>query len=170
MVYWTCVLLFRPVGVLSEEQIRLKKQKKQQEDETARSSTEVPATTPPQEAATLDPQQHEMIEKLVAMQKQCNKRSFLERPKVTVSRFALEEDIVCLFTNLNWRLCVCARPEAVASESRPAEPRGASAALRPLHRAGHHVSPGDSGLCQTASGILGAHQGRPDRPAEDVNH
>lgn len=72
-----------PVGVLSEEQIRLKKMKKQ-EEETARTSTEV-APTPPQEVATLDPQQQEMIEKLVAMQKQCNKRSFLDRPKVTVS-------------------------------------------------------------------------------------
>ncbi|XP_054627068.1 oxysterols receptor LXR-alpha [Dunckerocampus dactyliophorus] len=68
--------------VLSEEQIRLKKMKKQQDEETARSSTVV-TPTPPQEAATLDPQQQEMIEKLVAMQKQCNKRSFLDRPKVT---------------------------------------------------------------------------------------
>nr|XP_020464472.1 oxysterols receptor LXR-alpha [Monopterus albus] len=68
--------------VLSEEQIRLKKMKKQQEEETARTSTVV-TLTPPQEAATLDPQQQEMIEKLVAMQKQCNKRSFLDRPKVT---------------------------------------------------------------------------------------
>ncbi|KAM9764837.1 oxysterols receptor LXR-alpha isoform 1-T2 [Menidia menidia] len=67
--------------VLSEEQIRLKKMKKQ-EEETARTSTVV-TPTPPQEAATLDPQQQEMIEKLVAMQKQCNKRSFLDRPKVT---------------------------------------------------------------------------------------
>lgn len=70
--------------MLSEEQIRLKKMKKQQDEETARTSTEA-ASTPPQEVATLDPQQQEMIEKLVAMQKQCNKRSFLERPKVTVS-------------------------------------------------------------------------------------
>uniref|UniRef100_A0A3P9JX13 Nuclear receptor subfamily 1, group H, member 3 n=1 Tax=Oryzias latipes TaxID=8090 RepID=A0A3P9JX13_ORYLA len=68
--------------VLSEEQIRRKKMKKQQEEETARTSTVV-TPTPPQEAATLDPQQQEMIEKLVAMQKQCNKRSFLDRPKVT---------------------------------------------------------------------------------------
>lgn len=70
--------------MLSEEQIRLKKMKKQQDEETARTSTEL-APTPPQEVATLDPQQQEMIDKLVAMQKQCNKRSFLERPKVTVS-------------------------------------------------------------------------------------
>ncbi|XP_029934323.1 oxysterols receptor LXR-alpha isoform X1 [Myripristis murdjan] len=68
--------------VLSEEQIRLKKLKKQQEEETARTSTVV-TPTPPQEVATLAPEQQEMIEKLVAMQKQCNKRSFIDRPKVT---------------------------------------------------------------------------------------
>ncbi|XP_049574098.1 oxysterols receptor LXR-alpha [Syngnathus scovelli] len=68
--------------VLSEEQIRLKKMKKQHDEETARSSAVV-TPTPPQEVASLDPQQQEMIEKLVAMQKQCNKRSFLDRPKVT---------------------------------------------------------------------------------------
>ncbi|KAM8877501.1 oxysterols receptor LXR-alpha isoform 1-T3 [Synchiropus picturatus] len=67
--------------VLSEEQIRVKKMKKQ-EEETARTSTVV-TPTPPPEAAALEPQQQEMIEKLVAMQKQCNKRSFLDRPKVT---------------------------------------------------------------------------------------
>ncbi|KAM6950585.1 oxysterols receptor LXR-alpha isoform 1-T6 [Lycodopsis pacificus] len=68
--------------VLSEEQIRLKKMKKHHEDETARASTVV-TPTPPQEMVSLAPQQQEMIEKLVAMQKQCNKRSFLDRPKVT---------------------------------------------------------------------------------------
>lgn len=68
--------------VLSEEQIRLKKQKKQHEEETARSSSVV-TPTPPPECATLDPQQEDMIQKLVALQKQCNKRSFLDRPKVT---------------------------------------------------------------------------------------
>ncbi|CAL9701354.1 unnamed protein product [Knipowitschia caucasica] len=67
--------------VLSEEQIRLKKQKKQHDDETARSSVATP--TPPPDPASLDPQQEDMIQKLVAMQKQCNKRSFLDRPKVT---------------------------------------------------------------------------------------
>lgn len=67
--------------VLSEEQIRLKKQKKQHEEESARSSVVTP--TPPPDPATLDPQQEEMIQKLVALQKQCNKRSFLDRPKVT---------------------------------------------------------------------------------------
>uniref|UniRef100_A0A8C2WAD7 Nuclear receptor subfamily 1, group H, member 3 n=1 Tax=Cyclopterus lumpus TaxID=8103 RepID=A0A8C2WAD7_CYCLU len=68
--------------VLSEEQIRLKKMKKQHEDESSRASAVV-TPTPPQEMASLDPQQQDMIEKLVAMQKQCNKRSFLDRPKVT---------------------------------------------------------------------------------------
>ncbi|KAJ0001865.1 hypothetical protein NQD34_001661 [Periophthalmus magnuspinnatus] len=68
--------------VLSEEQIRLKKLKKQQDDESARSSSVV-TPTPPPDPATLDPQQEDMIQKLVAMQKQCNKRSFLDRPKVT---------------------------------------------------------------------------------------
>ncbi|XP_028294582.1 oxysterols receptor LXR-alpha isoform X1 [Gouania willdenowi] len=68
--------------VLSEEQIRLKKQKKQHDDDTARTSAVV-TPTPPQETVCLDPQQQEMIEKLVSMQKQCNKRSFLDRPKVT---------------------------------------------------------------------------------------
>lgn len=202
---------FWPVGVLSEEQIRLKKQKKQQEEETARSSTEVPAT-PPQEAPTLDPQQHEMIEKLVAMQKQCNKRSFLERPKVTVSvcrslvpvgrgspRASLWVYHVLSLSSQTVIIVICApllsTPvffpilfhrkgkhylcvfqftlvsvclKAVATESRPAEPRDASAAVCPLHRACDHVGPGDCGFCQAASWVLGAHQGRPDRSAEDV--
>ncbi|KAL6113560.1 nr1h3 [Pungitius sinensis] len=69
--------------VLSEEQIRVKKMKKQHEDDAARSSAVVTPTPAPQETAPLEPQQQEMIEKLVAMQKQCNKRSFLDRPGVT---------------------------------------------------------------------------------------
>ncbi|XP_063044573.1 oxysterols receptor LXR-alpha isoform X1 [Engraulis encrasicolus] len=68
--------------VLSEEQIRHKKMKKQHEEETARTSTVV-TPNPPPEVAPLAPEQQDMIEKLVAMQKQCNKRSFLDRPKVT---------------------------------------------------------------------------------------
>ncbi|XP_056121407.1 oxysterols receptor LXR-alpha isoform X2 [Rhinichthys klamathensis goyatoka] len=67
--------------VLSEEQIRLKKMKKQ-EEETARTST-VATPSPAPEMPPLAPEQQEMIEKLVSMQKQCNKRSFLDRPKVT---------------------------------------------------------------------------------------
>lgn len=72
------------VGVLSEEQIRLKKMKKQHEDDTARTSAVV-TPTPPPELISLAPEQQDMIEKLVSMQKQCNKRSFIDRPKVTVS-------------------------------------------------------------------------------------
>uniref|UniRef100_A0A672L827 Oxysterols receptor LXR-alpha-like n=1 Tax=Sinocyclocheilus grahami TaxID=75366 RepID=A0A672L827_SINGR len=64
--------------VLSEEQIRLKKMKKQEESTSA-----VAAPSPVPEMPPLAPEQQEMIEKLVAMQKQCNKRSFLDRPKVT---------------------------------------------------------------------------------------
>jgi len=71
--------------VLSEEQIRLKKMKKQ-EEETARTST-VATPSPAPEMPPLAPEQQEMIEKLVSMQKQCNKRSFLDRPKVTVRVF-----------------------------------------------------------------------------------
>lgn len=69
--------------VLSEEQIRLKKMKKQHEDESARSSAVVTPTPSPAAPPSLDPQQQDMIDKLVAMQKQCNKRSFLDRPRVT---------------------------------------------------------------------------------------
>ncbi|KAK0144367.1 Oxysterols receptor LXR-alpha [Merluccius polli] len=68
--------------VLSEEQIRLKKMKKHHEDDTARTSTVV-TPTPLPELISLAPEQQAMIEKLVAMQKQCNKRSFIDRPKVT---------------------------------------------------------------------------------------
>uniref|UniRef100_A0A8C7GQC1 Nuclear receptor subfamily 1, group H, member 3 n=3 Tax=Oncorhynchus kisutch TaxID=8019 RepID=A0A8C7GQC1_ONCKI len=67
--------------VLSEEQIRGKKMKKN-EEETARTSAVV-TPTPVPEVVPLEPEQLEMIEKLVAMQKQCNKRSFIDRPKVT---------------------------------------------------------------------------------------
>uniref|UniRef100_H3BI63 Nuclear receptor subfamily 1 group H member 3 n=1 Tax=Latimeria chalumnae TaxID=7897 RepID=H3BI63_LATCH len=70
--------------VLSEEQIRLKKKKKQ-DDDLAKTCT------PPQypclltEVQKLTPDQVEMIDKLVAAQQQCNKRSFTDRLKVTVS-------------------------------------------------------------------------------------
>nr|XP_005987002.1 PREDICTED: oxysterols receptor LXR-alpha [Latimeria chalumnae] len=69
--------------VLSEEQIRLKKKKKQ-DDDLAKTCT------PPQypclltEVQKLTPDQVEMIDKLVAAQQQCNKRSFTDRLKVTV--------------------------------------------------------------------------------------
>ncbi|XP_033909313.1 oxysterols receptor LXR-alpha isoform X3 [Acipenser ruthenus] len=68
--------------VLSEEQIRLKKMKRQ-EDETARTSTLPQNHFPGAEAPKLTPEQLEMIEKLVAVQKQCNKSSFIDRLKVT---------------------------------------------------------------------------------------
>lgn len=70
-------------GVLSEEQIRLKKMKKQHEEEAARGSA-MPAPSPVTDIPPLAPEQQEMIEKLVSMQKQCNKRSFIDRRKVTV--------------------------------------------------------------------------------------
>lgn len=72
--------------MLSEEQIRLKKMKKQHEDEAGRSST-VAAPSPAADIPPLAPEQQEMIEKLVAMQKQSNKRSFIDRRKVTVSEY-----------------------------------------------------------------------------------
>uniref|UniRef100_W5MH03 Nuclear receptor subfamily 1, group H, member 3 n=2 Tax=Lepisosteus oculatus TaxID=7918 RepID=W5MH03_LEPOC len=69
--------------VLSEEQIRLKKMKKQHEDESVRTAAAPQAPAPWTEPPKLAPEQLEMIEKLVAVQKQCNKRSFIDRPKVT---------------------------------------------------------------------------------------
>lgn len=69
--------------MLSEEQIRLKKMKKQHEEEAGRSSA-MSAPSPAADIPPLAPEQQEMIEKLVAMQKQCNKRSFIDRRKVTV--------------------------------------------------------------------------------------
>ncbi|XP_028650091.1 oxysterols receptor LXR-alpha isoform X1 [Erpetoichthys calabaricus] len=68
--------------VLSEEQIQLKKIKRQ-EDETARNSGALLRTPSILEPVKLAPEQREMIEKLVSVQKQCNKRSFIDRPKVT---------------------------------------------------------------------------------------
>ncbi|MGH0151253.1 UNVERIFIED_CONTAM: hypothetical protein FKN15_021071 [Acipenser sinensis] len=75
-------ILAANTGVLSEEQIRLKKMKRQ-EDETARTSTLPQNHFPGAEAPKLTPEQLEMIEKLVAVQKQCNKSSFIDRLKVT---------------------------------------------------------------------------------------
>ncbi|KAI5626253.1 oxysterols receptor LXR-alpha [Silurus asotus] len=68
--------------VLSEEQIRLKKMKKQHEEDAARGSA-VATPSPAVDIPPLAPEQQEMIEKLVSMQKQCNKRSFIDRRKVT---------------------------------------------------------------------------------------
>ncbi|RXM34406.1 Oxysterols receptor LXR-alpha [Acipenser ruthenus] len=75
-------ILAANTGVLSEEQIRLKKMKRQ-EDETARTSTLLQNHFPGAEAPKLAPEQLEMIKNLVAVQKQCNKSSFIDRLKVT---------------------------------------------------------------------------------------
>lgn len=72
------------LGVLSEEQIRLKKLKKQEDDQAR---TVVTRPNPPQTPSTshkLTPEQLNMIDKLVAAQQQCNRRSFTDRLKVTV--------------------------------------------------------------------------------------
>ncbi|XP_044291683.1 oxysterols receptor LXR-alpha isoform X1 [Varanus komodoensis] len=69
--------------VLSEEQIQQKKLKKQEEDQArmvvVHQNSPSPLTTPPK----MTPEQLEMIEKLVAAQQQCNRRSFTDRLKVT---------------------------------------------------------------------------------------
>ncbi|XP_077784630.1 oxysterols receptor LXR-alpha isoform X1 [Podarcis muralis] len=69
--------------VLSEEQIQLKKLKKQEDDQSrmvvVRQSSLSPPNTPPK----MTPEQLDMIEKLVAAQQQCNRRSFTDRLKVT---------------------------------------------------------------------------------------
>ncbi|XP_004708406.1 oxysterols receptor LXR-alpha isoform X1 [Echinops telfairi] len=72
--------------VLSEEQIRLKKLKRQEEEQSqATSSSSVPqrASSPHQALPQLSPEQLGMIEKLVAAQQQCNRRSFSDRLRVT---------------------------------------------------------------------------------------
>ncbi|XP_078404933.1 oxysterols receptor LXR-alpha isoform X2 [Cetorhinus maximus] len=69
--------------VLSEEQIRLKKMKKLEEEMTKT----VRVTSSPLsswETPRLNVAQIEMIRKLVAVQQQCNKRSFSDRLKVTI--------------------------------------------------------------------------------------
>nr|BAE87881.1 unnamed protein product [Macaca fascicularis] len=53
---------------------------------------------------------------------------------------------------------------------RPPVPRCPPAALRPLHGAGHHLSPGDCGLCQASAWFPAAGPGGPDRPPESVHH
>ncbi|XP_028669365.1 oxysterols receptor LXR-beta-like [Erpetoichthys calabaricus] len=78
--------------VLSEEQIRIKKQKKVEEESGAGHSPSVVLNTSPHttlmssltpEAPPLTPSQSDMITQLVAAQQQCNKRSFSDQPKVT---------------------------------------------------------------------------------------
>lgn len=79
--YLPCAL---HLGVLSEEQIQLKKLKKREDDQArmivVRQNPPSPPSTPPK----MTPEQLVMIEKLVAAQQQCNQRSFTDRLKVTV--------------------------------------------------------------------------------------
>nr|KAF6466693.1 nuclear receptor subfamily 1 group H member 3 [Rousettus aegyptiacus] len=70
--------------VLSEEQIRLKKLKRQEEEKAQATSLPPGASSPPQVLPQLSPEQLDMIEKLVAAQQQCNRRSFSDRLRVTV--------------------------------------------------------------------------------------
>uniref|UniRef100_A0A8C0X495 Oxysterols receptor LXR-alpha n=1 Tax=Castor canadensis TaxID=51338 RepID=A0A8C0X495_CASCN len=70
--------------VLSEEQIRLKKLKRQEEEQAQATSVPPRASSPPQVPPRLSPEQLGMIEKLVAAQQQCNRRSFSDRLRVTV--------------------------------------------------------------------------------------
>ncbi|XP_069888510.1 oxysterols receptor LXR-alpha isoform X1 [Dipodomys merriami] len=69
--------------VLSEEQIRLKKLKRQEEEQAQATSVPPRASSPPQVLPQLSPEQLGMIEKLVAAQQQCNRRSFSDRLRVT---------------------------------------------------------------------------------------
>uniref|UniRef100_A0A8C6HRL6 Nuclear receptor subfamily 1, group H, member 3 n=1 Tax=Mus spicilegus TaxID=10103 RepID=A0A8C6HRL6_MUSSI len=70
--------------VLSEEQIRLKKLKRQEEEQAQATSVSPRVSSPPQVLPQLSPEQLGMIEKLVAAQQQCNRRSFSDRLRVTV--------------------------------------------------------------------------------------
>ncbi|XP_030650442.1 oxysterols receptor LXR-alpha isoform X2 [Nomascus leucogenys] len=70
--------------VLSEEQIRLKKLKRQEEEQAHATSLPPRASSPPQILPQLSQEQLGMIEKLVAAQQQCNRRSFSDRLRVTV--------------------------------------------------------------------------------------
>uniref|UniRef100_A0A2K6TTI6 Nuclear receptor subfamily 1 group H member 3 n=1 Tax=Saimiri boliviensis boliviensis TaxID=39432 RepID=A0A2K6TTI6_SAIBB len=69
--------------VLSEEQIRLKKLKRQEEEQAHATSLPLRASSPPQILPQLSPEQLGMIEKLVAAQQQCNRRSFSDQLRVT---------------------------------------------------------------------------------------
>nr|KAF6343267.1 nuclear receptor subfamily 1 group H member 3 [Pipistrellus kuhlii] len=70
--------------VLSEEQIRLKKLKRQEEEQAQATSVPPRASSPPQVLPQLSPEQLGMIEKLVAAQQQCHRRSFSDQLRVTV--------------------------------------------------------------------------------------
>ncbi|XP_006014951.1 oxysterols receptor LXR-beta isoform X1 [Alligator sinensis] len=77
--------------VLSEEQLRKKKLSRQQQQQEGCGGGEMPRVPPllPDpvlglpEPAQLTQQQERMIQQLVAVQQQCNKRSFSDQPKVT---------------------------------------------------------------------------------------
>ncbi|XP_060032460.1 oxysterols receptor LXR-alpha isoform X2 [Erinaceus europaeus] len=69
--------------VLSEEQIRLKKLKRQEEEQAQGTSVALRSPSPPQVLPQLSPEQLGMIEKLVAAQQQCNRRSFSDQLRVT---------------------------------------------------------------------------------------
>ncbi|EHB11128.1 Oxysterols receptor LXR-alpha [Heterocephalus glaber] len=69
--------------VLSEEQIRLKKLKRQEEEQAQATSVPTRPAPPHQVLPQLSPEQLGMIEKLVAAQQQCNKRSFSDQLRVT---------------------------------------------------------------------------------------
>ncbi|XP_054443015.1 oxysterols receptor LXR-alpha isoform X2 [Pteronotus mesoamericanus] len=69
--------------VLSEEQIRLKRLKRQEEEQAQTTSVPAGASSPPQVLPQLSPEQLGMIEKLVAAQQQCHRRSFSDRLRVT---------------------------------------------------------------------------------------
>uniref|UniRef100_A0A673TG94 Nuclear receptor subfamily 1 group H member 3 n=1 Tax=Suricata suricatta TaxID=37032 RepID=A0A673TG94_SURSU len=71
------------LGVLSEEQIRLKKLKRQEEEQAQATSVPPRLSSPPPVLPQLSPEQRGMIEKLVAAQQQCNRRSFSDRLRVT---------------------------------------------------------------------------------------
>ncbi|XP_038620955.1 oxysterols receptor LXR-alpha isoform X2 [Tachyglossus aculeatus] len=69
--------------VLSEEQIRLKKLKRQEEEQAQAVPPPPQASLPGPALPQLSPQQLGMIEKLVAAQQLCNRRSFSDQLRVT---------------------------------------------------------------------------------------
>lgn len=72
-------------GVLSEEQIRRKKMKRQEEEQAQATSASLHSSSPSQALHQLTPEQLGMIEKLVAAQQLCNRRSFSDQLRVTVA-------------------------------------------------------------------------------------
>ncbi|XP_049635948.1 oxysterols receptor LXR-alpha [Suncus etruscus] len=69
--------------VLSEEQIRRKKMKRQEEEQAQATSAPLHSSSPSQVLHQLTPEQLGMIEKLVAAQQLCNRRSFSDQLRVT---------------------------------------------------------------------------------------